>query len=78
MSHKMIKRVSGGFTIYYGIGSLLGAILGFIGLLVWLYNIVFLNASFSFVELTIIISLIVVSGLIAYILLRVGYEELES
>lgn len=36
---KLEKRISGGFAIYYGVGSLLASVSAFIGLIIWGFKV---------------------------------------
>ena len=77
MSKKLINRVNGGIAIYYGIGSIMGAISGVIGISIWIFKVFNGQTNFSWgtlIALTIITSAL---GVIGYSIVRVGYEEIE-
>ena len=78
MSKKLKKRVNGGLAIYFGIGSLFGAVICFVGFFVLLYQAIFLENNITWDVFLIPIVGLAISGLMAYTLLRVGYEEIES
>lgn len=78
MSKKIKKRVNGGLAVYAGIGSLITSVLCFIAMLVFIYRAVFMGSYFGWDLFLMMLFLIVVSGGMAYALLRVGYEEIEN
>jgi predicted permease len=78
MSRKLVKRVNGGIAIYYGIASLLAAVAGIIGTIVWLFKIFTDQTDFSWGTLATLVIATAVSGFIGYSILRVGFEELEE
>jgi hypothetical protein len=78
MSKKLQKRVNGGLAIYFGIGSLISTVLSLAALLVMGYKTVFQGADNSWEVFLMIVFLMVVSAAMAYVLLRVGYEEIEN
>jgi hypothetical protein len=78
MSKKLHKRVNGGLAIYFGIGSLLGAVMFFILLLVTAYKAIFMGNMVSWDIFLLIIVGTLISGGMAYALLRVGYNEIEN
>ena len=78
MNKKTIRRVNGGIAIYYGISSTLAAIAGVIAIGIWLFKVFTDQTNFSwgtFATLTIITAAL---GVIGYLILRVGYEEIEK
>ncbi|TXH30252.1 MAG: hypothetical protein E6Q96_01990 [Cyclobacteriaceae bacterium] len=78
MSKKVQKRVNGGLAIYYGMGTALGVVAGFIGFIVWIIKVVLGKVEFSWGAAIIIPVILIAMGAMAYSLLRVGYEELED
>lgn len=72
---KTRKRINGGFAIYYGMGSMLSAIATMI---VTLFKIWSGKAEFNWAVLIILLVFAAVSGFVGYLLLRVGYEEIEN
>ncbi|ADR22243.1 hypothetical protein MATR_01150 [Marivirga tractuosa] len=78
MSKKLKKRVNGGLAIYAGIGSLITAVMSVVGFLVMIYKAVFLNGNYNWELYFIPIIGLMIAGTMAYILLRIGYEELEN
>ncbi len=78
MSKKLQKRVNGGLAIYAGIGSLITAILSFVGFLVMIYKAVFLDGDYNWEMYLLPIVALLISAAVAYVLLRIGYEEIES
>lgn len=78
MSKRLKKRVNGGLAIYFGIGSAFAALMSLIVMLVQAYKIIFLEADTSWEAFLLLIILLIVSGGMAYVLLRVGYEEIEN
>lgn len=47
MSKKLQKRVNGGITIYFGIGSLIAAVMSAVGFFVMIYKAVFLEGNYN-------------------------------
>ncbi len=78
MSKKLQKRVNGGLAIYFGIGSLISAVLLFIVLLVQAYKAIFLGDNYSWDIFLFVIFAILLSSGLTYALLRVGYKEVEN
>lgn len=78
MSKKITGRVNGGLAIYYGMGVLILAILGFVGVGVWLYKVFTGQRVFSWGALIGMVSAVAIAGAIGYSLMRVGYEEIEK
>lgn len=78
MSKKLKKRVNGGLAIYFGIGSLFGAVICLVGFFVLVYQAIFLENNITWDIFLIPIIGLIVSGLTAYALLRVGYDEIEN
>ena len=78
MKNKTFARVNGSLAIFYGIACIVGAIGGLVGIIIGSYEVITQQADFTwwiFIFLTIIT---IVLGLMGYILLRVGYEEIEK
>lgn len=75
---KLEKRINGGFAIYYGVGSLLASVGSFIGLIVWGFKVLAGTEQFRWVVPVLLIIFIAISGFVSYLLLRVGYEEIED
>ena len=78
MKQKTIKMINGGFAIYVGIGSLITAIGGLVGLAIWLYEVITEESEFKWLGFTLLISITTITGLIAYVLLRVAKEEFDA
>ena len=78
MNNRTINKVNGGIAIYYGIGSIIGAIAGVIGIGIWLFKTFTDQADFSWWTLVGLIIITAVLGVIGYSILRVGHEELEK
>lgn len=77
-SRKIQKRVNGGLAIYYGMGSILTAIGSVIALFVRLFKVWNGTAEFSWSLLIILLVFTAIVGFVGYLLLRVGYEEIED
>jgi len=75
---KIQKRVNGGFAIYYGMSSALFSVGSLIGLFVWMYKVFVGKTDFSWVIPIMLVIVIAVAGFVGYLLLRVGYEEIED
>ena len=78
MNNKTINRVNGGIAIYYGIGSIAGAISGLVGIGTWLFKVFTDQTNFSWGTLIGLTVITAVLGVIGYSILRVGYEEIEK
>lgn len=75
---KIAKRFNGGFAIYYGMGSALTAIGTAIALIGRLYQIWSGKAELDWAVLIVLLVFAAISGFVGYLLLRVGYEEIED
>ena len=75
---KVQKRVNGGFAIYYGMGSSLLSISTLVGLFVWIYKVIAGKTDFSWGVPIMLVIVMAVAGFVGYLLLRVGYEEIED
>lgn len=78
MSKRLKKRVNGGLAIYFGIGSLIATVMCLLVLLVMAYKTIFQGAENTWGVFVMLIVLMGLSGAMSYVLLRVGYEEIES
>ncbi|MBX2914416.1 MAG: hypothetical protein KF856_03980 [Cyclobacteriaceae bacterium] len=78
MSKKVQKRANGGLAIYYGMGTALSVVAGFVGFIVWIVKVVLGKVEFSWGATIIIPIILIALGAMAYSILRVGYEELED
>ena len=75
--NKKARRATGGIAIYYGLGMALMTI-GAIALTIFVvYQIIAGEREFSWGELTVMIIITSISGLIAYALLRTGWEQVD-
>lgn len=75
---KFQKRVNGGFAIYYGMSSALLSVGSLIGLFVWTYKVIAGKTDFSWAIPIMLVTVIGAAGFVGYLLLRVGYEEIED
>jgi phage shock protein PspC (stress-responsive transcriptional regulator) len=75
---KIKKRFNGGFAIYYGMGSALTAIGTVVTLISRLYQIWSGKAELNWAVIILLLVFASISGFVAYLLLRVGYEEIEN
>lgn len=78
MNRKTIKRINGGIAIYYAIGFFIAACGGIVGIGISLFELVVDPVNFQWWLLLMMIVIAAVMGLIGYILLRVGYEQIEE
>lgn len=78
MNRKTINKVNGGIAIYYGIGSIVGAIAGIISICVWLFQVFTDSREFEWGTLVALTIITAVLGLIGYAITRVGYEQIEK
>jgi hypothetical protein len=78
MNKKTISRVNGGLAIYYGIGSIVVAIGGIVGIGVWLFKVFTDQTNFSWGTLVGLTIVTVTMGAIGYSILRVGFDEMEK
>lgn len=74
----MEKRVSGGLAIYYGMGAILASIGSAIGLIVWIVKVFRGTETFQWVVPIAILVFAAIAGFVGYLLLKVGYEEIEN
>jgi len=72
------KWINSGFSFYYAVSCLLGAIFGVISLLRWLYKVMIGEAPYSSGILALIIVLTVVLGFIGIVLLKISKEEFDK
>lgn len=75
---KIAKRFNGGFAIYYGMGSALTALATVVTLISRLYQIWSGKAELNWTVLILLLVFATASGFVGYLLLRVGYEEIEN
>jgi predicted tellurium resistance membrane protein TerC len=78
MRKKVIRRINGSIAIYYGIGCAVTAIVGAIFTGAWLFKAFTNETEFSGWTLVGICISITVLGAMGYVLLRIGYEEMEK
>ena len=78
MNKKTINRVNGGIAIYYGIGSAIAAIAVAVGIGIWMFKVFSDSGNFSWGVLALLVILTVIMGIVGYILLRVGYGQIEK
>ena len=78
MNKNTIRKINGGIAIYYGIGAVVGAIAGVIGIGIWLFKVFAHQTNFSWGILATLAIISVVLGVVGYSILRVGYEEIEE
>lgn len=78
MKTKTINKINGGIALWYGIGGLLCAIGGIVGLGIFFYDYLTTDKPFIWWALALWLTLIIVPGTIAYVLLRIGYEQIEE
>lgn len=72
------KKIGGGLTIYYGFSCLLGGLAGIIGIIAWLYKAWVGEVVFSWGALAGLVFISALLVLLGYIILRVGYEQMED
>jgi hypothetical protein len=77
-ARKIAKRVNGSIAIYYGMGSALTSFGSIISIFVWSYKVWVGKTEFAWVSPIALLLLAGITGFVAYLLLRVGYEEIES
>jgi type III secretory pathway component EscS len=75
---RIAKRFNGGFAIYYGMGSALTAIGALVALIGRVYQIWNGKVELDWTVLIVLLVFAVISGFVGYLLLRVGYEEIED
>ncbi len=78
MSKRTTRKVNGGIAIYYGFTCAVAAIATAIGTGNWLYKVLTDEKIFSWSTLTGLIILTAVLAAMGYVILRVGYEEIED
>lgn len=77
-TRKVEKRVNGGFAIFYGMSSAFASLGSIISIFVWSYKVWVGKTEFTWVSPIAVILFAAFTGFVAYLLLRVGYEEIES
>ena len=77
MKQRTINRVNGGIAIYYGIGCAIVAAMSVITLGVWVFQVLTQKADFSWGFLGGLVFMTLLTGGLAFAILRVGYEEIE-
>lgn len=75
---KRTTKVNGGIAIYYGFACTVAAIAAAIGTGNWLYKVFTDEKIFSWGTLVILVIITAALGIMGYIILRVGYEEMED
>ncbi len=78
MKTKTINKINGGIALWYGIGALLSAIGSVVGFGIFFYDYLTTDKPFMWWALAFWLALIIATGAIAYVLLRVGYEQMEE
>ncbi len=78
MNNKLIHKVNGGLAFYFGIGSIIGAIIGLVAIVIDLYLVFTGQSEFVWWVFVFFVFMVIIMGLISYVLLRVGYEEFEK
>jgi hypothetical protein len=74
---KFSDKVNGRLAIFYGISSLIAAIVILVKLGVWLYQGFAQRTEFSMTTFLILVAIDFVLALIGYVTLRVGLEQLD-
>ena len=78
MNRKIAHIINGSLAIYFGMGSLVPAIGGILGIGYELYPFLTGQGDIRWWLIMLLFGISAVSGLIAYILLRVGKEEIKE
>ena len=78
MNKKAIKRINGGIAIYYGVSCVIGTIGGVVGIGIWLFKVLSGLTEFSWLGLILLTISTALFGFFGYVILRVGYEEIEK
>ncbi len=78
MNKKTIRKVNGGIAIHYGLSIALMAIVSLIGIGIWLFRVINDQVEFSWGTLSVLTMLTAVLGVFGYVILRVGYGEIEK
>ncbi|MCW5909687.1 MAG: hypothetical protein KIT62_01375 [Cyclobacteriaceae bacterium] len=78
MSNRTERKINGGFAIYYGMGAAMGAVASFIALIVWIVKVAMGKTGFDWGVPVAMLLFTLVSGFVAYLLLKTGYEEIED
>lgn len=78
LNKKTVNRVNGGFAIYYGISALLGAVAAVIATIIWVYKELTQPSEFSWGTFAGLLACTAFLGIMAYIILRIGYEQIEE
>lgn len=75
---KAEKRINGGLAIYYGMGSALTSAGAVVALIVWGVKIYLGTESFRWEVPIGLLIFAALAGFVGYLLLRVGYDEIEN
>ena len=78
MKTKSVNRINGGIAIYYGFGMLIPTIGCLIGLGYFLFDFFTTDTPFIWWQFALLSSLALISGVIAYVLILIGYEQVEE
>ena len=78
MKTRTINIINGGIAFYFAISCFLGAIAGLVGMGIFLFEVLTSNAPFVWWQFAMFLGIFLISGGMAYVLLRVGKEQLED
>ena len=78
MKTKTINKINGGMAIYYGFGMLIPMIGCLIGLGYFLFDFFTTDTPFIWWQFALLLSLALISGGIAYVLIRIGSEQVKE
>lgn len=78
MNRRIHNKISGGLAIFYGVSFVIIP-LTLAGVLVyWLYQVYTGQADFAWGKLAALLLIGIVPGLLGYVLIRVGHEQIEE
>jgi F0F1-type ATP synthase assembly protein I len=75
---KISSRINGSFAIYYGVSALIATVGILIGFFRLLYKYMNGIEPWSIIILTLLLGIAAVFGFVAWLLLRIGYNEFEK
>ena len=78
MNKSIVNLIDGGYAIYVGVGSLFAFIGGLIMCGTVVYNAYANPERFAWWMFALALSITIISGFIAYLLLQVGFRTLEE
>jgi hypothetical protein len=76
--NKIARRINGSFAIYYGVSAAIASIGILIGFFRLLFNYLNGHEEWNIIILIFILAMAALFGFFAWLLLRIGYDEIEK